>query len=104
MKILTKDLDFNEIIKNNKLVIFDFGQENCTRCKTLENNFIEYLKDHDVLVYYGDIMSNMKLVRNRNIYASPCVLIYYNSELVYKNLGTFDFNEIINKVNELSSI
>ena len=99
----SKDLDFNKIINENELVLFDFGQENCTRCKTLEINIENYLKNNNLLVYYVDVKDNMKLVRSKNIYASPCVLIYYKGEQVYKNLGTFDFNEVINKINELKN-
>lgn len=32
----SKDLDFNEIINNNELVLFDFGKDNCIKCKRVE--------------------------------------------------------------------
>lgn len=46
----------------------------------------------------------MKLLRSKNIYVSPCLLLYYKGEQVYKNIDTFEFSEIINKINELKNI
>lgn len=91
---------FDELVKNNKFIIFDFSQENCSRCKILEDNFKTL--DQNILVYYVDVRNNMKLVRKLNIYASPCAMIYFDGNLVYRNLGTFDFkeiNDVINKYN-----
>lgn len=100
----SKDLDFNEIINNNELVLFDFGKDNCIKCKRVELSINNYLKDHDLLVYYVDVKENMKLLRSKNIYVSPCLLLYYKGEQVYKNIDTFEFSEIINKINELKNI
>ena len=99
-----KNFNFQDIINLNKIVLFDFGQDNCTRCKTLENEIINNKLDEIIPIYYVDVKDNMKLVRSRNIYASPCILIFYKGEQVYKNLGTFDFKEVIDKINTLKSL
>jgi len=97
-----KDLNFNEIINSNDLVLFYFSQENCTRCKTLELQINEYLNNHDLLVYHVDVKTNMKLIRNLNIYASPCVILYYKKEIKYRNLGLFSFDEVANLIDKIN--
>ena len=91
----TKNLDFNQIICSNDLVLFDFKMENCARCESLLNQIKDYLIHNDIKVYIVDVKDNMKLVRKLNIYASPCLLLYKNKELVHRNLGTFNFEEFI---------
>ncbi|MCR5786427.1 MAG: thioredoxin family protein [Acholeplasmatales bacterium] len=91
----TKDLNFKEIVNNNDLVFFDFRMDNCCRCDSLEAQIKDYLKTNDILVYKVDVKENMKLVRSLNIYASPCLMMYKNHELVHRNLGTFSFDEFI---------
>ena len=90
--------DFNKLINDNNFIIFDFSLKNCPRCEILKNNLSKL--DSNILVYYVQVEDNMKLVRKLNIYASPCIQIYFNSKLVYRNLGTFNFDEVINIINE----
>lgn len=96
-----KNSNFKEIVDNNKLVLFDFRLKDCSRCDTLEQEIEEYLKTNDLLVYSVSVEDNMKLVRSLNIYAAPCLMMYYNHKLYYRNLGTFKFSEFVDKINEI---
>ena len=96
-----KNSNFKEIVDNNKLVFFDFRLKDCSRCDTLEQEIEEYLKTNDLLIYSVSVEDNMKLVRSLNIYAAPCLMMYYNHKLYYRNLGTFKFSEFVDKINEI---
>lgn len=94
-----KQDNLKEIINNNELVLFFFHKDNCARCITLENQIKDYLKTNDILVYSINANNFMNILRNNNIYAIPALLIYKNNELVYRNLGFIDFNQVLSKIN-----
>lgn len=91
---------YDDLIINNDFIIFEFSLPNCTRCVTLYNNLDSINKN--IIIYQVNALENKNLIRKLNIYAAPCLMIYYKGELVYRNLGTFNFKEvedIINKYN-----
>ncbi len=90
--------NFKEIIDTNQTVIFFFHKDNCIRCKTLENQIKSYLETNDLLVYSINAEKHMNLLRKNNIYAIPAILLYKNQELVYRNLGYIDFNDVVTKL------
>ncbi len=92
IKTFTKNDSYDDLIYNNDFIIFEFSLPNCTRCKTLHQNLDQV--EEDVAIYDIDIVDNSNLVRKLNVYAGPCLMIYYQGSLVYRNLGLFDFNEV----------
>ncbi len=95
----SKQDKFNEIIDNNTLVVFLFHKDNCARCITLEKQIKKHLENNELLVYSINANNFMNILRNNNIYAVPAILVYKNKELVYRNLGFIDFNEVLSKIN-----
>lgn len=93
-----KNDSYDELIRNNDFIIFKFSSPNCIRCTTLHNNLNSL--DKNVVIYDVSVIDNKNLIRKLNIYAAPCIMIYYKEERVYRNLGLFDFKEVENIIDK----
>ena len=96
---------YEEIIKDNEIVLFEFGQDNCMPCKAIKEKLSKFQEDNEfVKMYYIDVKNNIKLCAKNNIYASPAVLLYYKQKLVIRKLGYFSLDEVFDKIQEYKSL
>ena len=81
--------EFNEILKNNALVLVDFYASWCMPCKMLSPVIEEIAKEYEgkVVVCKVDIDENEELANEYNIMSVPTVIIFKNNENVEEIIG-----------------
>ncbi|MDD3303620.1 MAG: thioredoxin [Clostridia bacterium] len=84
--------EFNEIIKNNSLVLVDFYASWCMPCKMLAPVIEEIAEEYDgkVVVCKVDIDENEELANEYNIMSVPTVVIFKKSENIEEIIGLND--------------
>lgn len=80
MKNFNLTNDFNKILENNKIVIFQYGSITCAPCHSLKYKLTEWQKEN----------SNIE--------------VYIEGKLFIQRSGYFSLDEILNKVEKYKSI
>ena len=97
MKNFNLTNDFNKILENNKIVIFQYGTITCAPCHSLKYKLTEWQKENsNIEVYYIPI-------QNR-ILSTPTIEVYIEGKLFIQRSGYFSLDEILNKVEKYKSI
>ena len=94
--------NFNDRIKNNRIVVVDVLAAWCGPCKML-SPIIDEVGAHfgeSVLVGKLDADANGEIVKELGIRNIPTVLIYKNGEVVDRFVGVKPKNDIIKMVEE----
>lgn len=92
---------FNTIIDSNTPVLVDFFAEWCGPCKTLApilKQVKEALGD-DVKIVKIDVDKNQTLASKYNVRGVPTLLLFKNSQQVWRESGVLQKNDIINVIN-----
>ena len=91
MKILTKEDNFNEIIKEG-LVLVDFFANWCGPCKMLTPHLEELSKEYSVIKVNVDECE--ELAREYGIMSIPALFLFKNGELIDKKIGYQELDEL----------
>ena len=95
MKNFNLTNDFNKILENNKIVIFQYGSITCAPCHSLKYKLTEWQKENsNIEVYYIPIEDNIELAAQNGILG----------KLFIQRSGYFSLDEILNKVEKYKSI
>jgi thioredoxin 1 len=92
--------NFNDKIKNNKIVVVDIWATWCGPCKML-SPIIDEVGAHfgeKVLVGKLDADTNSEIVKELGVRNIPTVLIYKDGEVVDRFVGMKPKNDIINMI------
>jgi thioredoxin 1 len=91
--------EFENTIKNNKLVLIDFFATWCPPCKMI-GPVLEELQDliKDVLIVKMDVDLNEDLAKQFKIMNIPTLMLFKNGELVQKEIGVKDLAYLIDMV------
>ena len=101
MKNFNLTNDFNKILENNKIVIFQYGSITCAPCHSLKYKLTE---NSNIEVYYIPIEDNIELAAQNGILSAPTIEVYIEGKLFIQRSGYFSLDEILNKVEKYKSI
>lgn len=105
MKNFNLTNDFNKILENNKIVIFQYGSITCAPCHSLKYKLTEWQKENsNIEVYYIPIEDNIELAAQNGILSAPTIEVYIEGKLFVQRSGYFSLDEILNKVEKYKSI
>ena len=99
MKNFDKNDNFEEIIKNNKIVIFQFGTNACAPCHAIKNKLNDRSKvNEEVPCYYISCEKYFALAARNKIFTVPTILVFVEGKLSISKSRYFSLEEIFNKV------
>jgi len=93
---------FFDIIASNKPILIDFFADWCAPCKTM-SPILEEVKismGERVKVIKIDVEKNQRLAAALNVQGVPTLVLYKNKELLWRQSGVVQKNDIISKINE----
>lgn len=99
--INTTDLEFNDLIKNNKdkLIVVDFWAPWCWPCQTFWPIFEQISNEFDDVIFAKlNVDENPKTAINFNVMWIPTILFIKNGETILQNtwiINSEEFKEII---------
>ena len=97
--ILKKD-ELNRILDNNNVVLVNFSTQWCVPCKKMKPIIEDIqIENPNIKVLFVDADINKELVKEYQINGVPSVLIFHNSQELFRNIGIISKEELINQVN-----
>jgi thioredoxin 1 len=90
------DANFNEAVKNNNMVLVDFGADWCAPCRALAPTIEELAKDYDGKVLVGklDVDENAKTAESFQVFSIPTLIVFKNGCEVDRLVGLCPKNRI----------
>ena len=99
MKYIEKESDFEEIIKQEKVIV-DFYATWCGPCQLLSPILEEIEKENkDITIVKIDVDKNEPLARKHGIMSIPTIEIYKNMKLMNKQTGLLSKEELLDLLN-----
>ncbi len=86
---MEKEMDFEQIISDNKPTIVDFYADWCAPCKIqgpIIDEFAEEMKDK-VNIIKINVDNNRELAQKYSIVSIPAIIVFKNGEKVWKAVG-----------------
>ena len=94
--ILTNEMNFNEIIKEGKVLV-DFFATWCGPCKMISPILEKFSSIHpEIKVIKVDVDDFSEIAENYGIRSIPTLIYFENGELKDKKLGFMDLNKLEN--------
>jgi thioredoxin 1 len=90
------DANFDEAIKNNNVVLIDFGADWCAPCRALAPTIEELAKEYNGKVLVGklDVDENHKTAECFHVFSIPTLIVFKNSCEVDRLIGLCPKNRI----------
>ncbi len=87
---------FNDLLHTDKIILIDFYAQWCAPCKQMKPYLEEISKDMaaTVTLVRIDVDENQQLSKELKVDALPTILIYKNKNLIWKNVGYIDKEEV----------
>jgi len=98
------DSNFEETIKNNKLVFVDFWANWCGPCRALAPTVVELAKEYSGKVLIGklDVDENPGTAERFQVFSIPTMIIFKNGSEAERLVGLCPKNRIIDTLNKHS--
>ena len=94
MKYIEKETEFEEIIKNEKVLV-DFYATWCGPCQLISPILEELEKENnEVTIVKVDVDKNENLARQHGIMSIPTIEIYSKGNLIDKQIGLLSKEEL----------
>lgn len=93
---------FFEITAGDQPVLVDFFATWCGPCKTM-SPILKEVKDNfgdQIKIIKIDVDKNQRLAASLNVKGVPTLVIYKNSNILWRQSGVVQKNDIISKINE----
>ena len=93
---------FFEITASDQPVLVDFFATWCGPCKTM-SPILKEVKDNfggQVKIIKIDVDKNQRLAASLNVKGVPTLVLYKNSNILWRQSGVVQKNDIISKINE----
>ena len=94
------DANFEELLKENKLLLVDFWAEWCGPCRSLAPTIDELAQEYEGKVLIGkiDVDNNPQISSKYGVRSIPTVFLFKEGEVVDKQLGAVPKKVLAEKI------
>ncbi len=94
-------MTFNEIIRQNKLVLVDFSAEWCGPCKMMKPILEDVKKrvGEDASIIKIDVDKNPQLASQLQIKGVPTLILYKEGEIAWRQSGVVQASDLATLIN-----
>ena len=98
-KNFTKQDNYNKLIEENEILLFQFGMQTCAPCHSIKNKLKDYSEVNESLkIYYVACEQFQQLAAKLSIFTVPTILVYVQGKLTLKVSGYFSLEEVFMKI------
>lgn len=92
--------EFDKLIKENNILILQFGSSSCLPCHSIANKITAFIKDKNIKYKYLSIdeLDNKKIASSLCIFSVPTILVYVENKLTIRKSGYFSLEEIFQDI------
>jgi thioredoxin 1 len=98
--MIVTDSTFDEIIKDNPLILIDFWAEWCGPCKKVSPILDEIESEYDLVVGKINVDENIKKTQELSIISIPTIILFKDGEPVHTITGAKPKHVIVKELSE----
>ena len=98
MKRFKKGMELDSIIKNEKILLIQFGTKGCNPCLSIENKIDKWEYLDKIESIYISIEDFPQISAQKSIFSAPTILVFIEGKESIRKSGYFSLDEIFQQL------
>ncbi len=105
MEILNRQESLQEAIRQNQILILQFGSESCAPCKALQNRIKTWNQEHPAVCHaYMTVDELPELCAQLGVFTGPTIFVYVEGKLTIQQSGYFSLNQVLDQIEKYEQL
>ncbi len=105
MKILSSQEALQEAIRQNQILILQFGSDSCAPCKALQNRIKAWNQEHPSVCHaYVTVSELPELCAQMGVFTVPTIFVYVDGKLTIQQSGYFGLNQVLAQIEKYEQL
>ncbi len=105
MEILSSQEALQAAIRQNQILILQFGSERCAPCKALQNRIKTWNQEHPSVCHvYVTADELPELCAQMGVFTVPAIFVYVDGKLTIQQSGYFSLNQMLDQIEKYEQL
>lgn len=98
MEIIENQDALQNILRDRRIVVVQFGSGRCAPCKALQNKISLWNREHPAVTHvYVSVDDLRELSAQMGVFTVPAILVYADGRLTIRQSGYFSLEQILDQ-------
>ncbi len=105
MEILSSQEALQAAIRQNQILILQFGSERCAPCKALQNRIKAWNQERPAVCHvYVTVDELPELCAQMGVFTVPTIFVYVDGKLSLQQSGYFSLNQVLEQIEKYEQL
>ncbi len=105
MEILNSQHALQAAIRQNQILILQFGSDSCAPCKALQNRIKAWNQEHPSICHaYVTVGELPELCAQMGIFTVPTIFVYVDGKLTIQQSGYFSLDQVLRQIEKYETL
>ncbi len=105
MKTINSQEALQEAIRQNQILILQFGSESYAPCKALQNRIKTWNQDHPSVCHvYVTVSELSELCAQMGVFTVPTIFVYVEGKLTIQQSGYFSLDQVLEQIEKYEQL
>ncbi len=99
MKMISSQEVLQAAIRQNQILLLQFGSESCAPCKALQNRIKTWNQEHPAVCHaYMTVDELPELCAQIGVFTVPTIFVYVDGKLSLQQSGYFSLDQVLDQI------
>ncbi len=105
MEIIQNQEALQATIRQNQILLLQFGSERCAPCKALQNRIKAWNQEHPSVCHvYVTVSELPELCAQMGVFTVPTIFVYVDGKLSLQQSGYFSLNQVLAQIEKYEQL